>query len=139
MTRIEDYALLRDSETAPMVARDGSADLPCLPRLDSPARPAARLGTVDNSLPALDTARETGTGPVRVIDNRQVRGPGRQFVHSKIVAWRSTARAVRRLGRGRFPRRYAAPDTGRQLDNTPQAFSHIALVETAFTLSAASR
>lgn len=29
------------------------------------------------------------------------------------------------------------PDTGRQLGNAPQAFSHIALVETAFTLSAA--
>ena len=28
------------------------------------------------------------------------------------------------------------PDTGRQLGNAPQAFSHIALVETAFTLSA---
>jgi GH15 family glucan-1,4-alpha-glucosidase len=27
------------------------------------------------------------------------------------------------------------PDTGRQLGNTPQAFSHIALVETAFLLS----
>jgi GH15 family glucan-1,4-alpha-glucosidase len=30
------------------------------------------------------------------------------------------------------------PDAGRQLGNTPQAFSHIALVETAFALSAGS-
>ncbi|MFI8528771.1 glycoside hydrolase family 15 protein [Streptomyces aquilus] len=27
------------------------------------------------------------------------------------------------------------PDAGRQLGNTPQAFSHIALIETAFTLT----
>ncbi|MFJ3669994.1 glycoside hydrolase family 15 protein [Streptomyces sp. NPDC090106] len=31
------------------------------------------------------------------------------------------------------------PDAGRQLGNAPQAFSHIALVETAFTLTAAGR
>ncbi|MER5467563.1 hypothetical protein [Streptomyces sp. NPDC002685] len=124
MPRIEDYTLLSHLETAPTVARGGSADWPCLLRLDSPARPAAR---------------ETETGPVRFTDNWRVRGPGRQFVHSKIVAWRSTARSVRRLGHGRFPRRYAAPDAGRQLGNTPEAFSHIAPVETAFTLSAASR
>ena len=36
-TPLEDYALLADLQTGPLVSRDGSVDWLCFPRFDSPA------------------------------------------------------------------------------------------------------
>jgi GH15 family glucan-1,4-alpha-glucosidase len=87
-SRIEDYALIGDCQTAALVGRDGSIDWLCVPRFDSPACFAALLGTPEHGrwliAPAgkvravqrryrantlvLETEFETDDGVVAVVD-----------------------------------------------------------------------
>jgi GH15 family glucan-1,4-alpha-glucosidase len=87
-SRIEDYAVIADTQTAALVGRDGSIDWLCLPRFDSGACFAALLGDERNGhwriAPAgglrrvrrryrgdtliLETEFETGDGVVRLVD-----------------------------------------------------------------------
>ena len=94
MSRIEDYGLIGDCETAALVGRDGSIDWLCWPAFDSDACFAALLGTPkngrwliaptedvvrtsrrywDNTL-ILETRFETADGIVAIIDFMPPRG-----------------------------------------------------------------
>jgi len=86
-TPLEDYALLSDLHTGPLLSRNGSIDWLCLPRFDSSAVFSAILGDADDGCWRLDavdgevedwsyrpgtfvvdTTWRTPTGRVRVTD-----------------------------------------------------------------------
>ncbi len=71
--RIEDYAIVGDTETAALVGRDGSVDWLCWPRFDSDACFAALLGTPENGRWLIAPA---GSG--RMAHQRRYRGDNRR-------------------------------------------------------------
>lgn len=92
--RIEDYAIIGDTQTVALVGNDGSIDWLCVPRVDSGAVFASLLGTEDNGrwllAPAgglrevertyrgdtlvLETTFHTDNGVVRLVDCMPIRG-----------------------------------------------------------------
>lgn len=124
-SRIEDYALLGDCETAALLSAEGSIDWLCWPRFDSDACFAALLGTPENGRwllrprdPAARTSRryrgdsliletefETEEGAVTMIDFMPPRGQASDIV--RILRGRRGRVAMRmdltlRFGYGRI-------------------------------------
>lgn len=95
MLRIDDYALLRNTQTAALVNTNGSIDWLCLPRLDSPPAFAAVLGDDDGGrwriapyahvretrrryrgdALVLETDVDTDEGSIRLVDFMAAREP----------------------------------------------------------------
>ncbi len=71
-SRIEDYALIGDCQTAALVGKDGSIDWLCLPRFDSEACFAALLGTPKN-------------GRWQIVPSAPVRNVSRRYVGDTLV------------------------------------------------------
>ena len=112
-SRIEDYALIGDCETAALVGRDGSIDWLCWPRFDSGACFAALLGGPEHgrwrvapSDPSprvtrryrdgtlvLETDFETAEGAVTIIDFMPLRGAASDLV--RLVTGRRGRMAMR--------------------------------------------
>lgn len=98
--RLEDYALLSDTQTAALVGRNGSIDWVCFPRFDSAACFAALLGTQEHGrwllaprgpikatrrryrpgTLILETEHDTDEGTVRIIDFMPLRGQAPDIV-----------------------------------------------------------
>ena len=100
-SRIEDYALLGDLQTAALVSRDGSIDWLCFPRFDSAACFAALLGDEEN-------------GRWVVEPNEAVHATSRRYRHETLVLetdWETPGGAVRVIDF--MPPRETAPDVVR--------------------------
>ena len=134
--RIEDYALIGDTQTAALVGRDGSIDWLCLPRFDSPACFAALLGDESHGrwllAPAAEVTRterryrdgtlvletdfHTAEGVLQVVDSMPIRDEAPDIVRvARCLEGRVTVRMelVLRFDFGRVvPWVRRAPDGG---------------------------
>jgi GH15 family glucan-1,4-alpha-glucosidase len=103
-SRIEDYAMVGDLQTAALVGADGSVDWLCFPRFDSPACFAALLG-------------EDANGRWRIAPTSGGRCTGRRYVGDTLVLqteWETPSGTVRVLDC--MPPRGVAPDLVRVVE-----------------------
>jgi GH15 family glucan-1,4-alpha-glucosidase len=92
-SRIEDYALLGDCQSAALVSADGSIDWLCLPRFDSDACFAALLGDGDNGFWKI-----APVSPVRSV--RRAYRPGTLTLETEITTDEGTILLVDFMGVG---------------------------------------
>lgn len=138
-SRIEDYALLSDMHTGPLVAKTGSIDWLCFPRFDSASIFAALLGTEEHGrwllAPESTAARvrswsyldrsfvlctewETETGAVRVTDFMPL-GDRRASIVRRVEGLSGTVRMVHELIL-RFEYAQVLPWVSRTLDGNDE-------------------
>ena len=138
--RIEDYALLGDTQTAALVSNEGSIDWLCMPRFDSGAAFAALVGSEENGrwriapdghvtatrrryrgdTLVLETDFETAEGTIRLVDFMPVRGEAPTVV--RLVAGVRGRVPVRMELRVRFDYGRIRPVV-RRLDGADVAFA----------------
>ena len=102
-SRIEDYALIGDCQTAALVGRDGSIDWLCFPRFDSGACFAALLGTPKHGRFLL-----TPAAPIKAIHRRY--RPGTFVLETEFEVEGGSVRLIDCM-----PPRTAAPDLVRMV------------------------
>ncbi len=102
--RIEDYALLGDTQTAALVGNNGSIDWLCLPRFDSDACFAALLGSENNG-----HWRIAPAGEVREVRRRY--RPGTLVLETEFTTEEGTIRLVDLM-----PPRQEVPDVVRVVE-----------------------
>jgi len=102
-SRIEDYALIGDCQTAALVGRDGSIDWLCFPRFDSGACFAALLGTPKHGRFLL-----TPAAPIKAIHRRY--RPGTLVLETEFEVEGGSVRLIDCM-----PPRTAAPDLVRMV------------------------
>ncbi len=110
-SRIEDYAVVGDCETAALVWRAGSIDWLCWPRFDNEACFAALLGSPEN-------------GHWSIQPSEPVRAARREYIDGTLI-----------LETHFETKEEYDPKARRLVRNFPQAFSHLALINTAHNLS----
>ncbi len=103
-SRIEDYALIGDTQTAALVSADGSIDWTCFPRFDSGACFSALLGDRENG-----RWRIGPDGPLR--QRRRRYRPGTLILETELTTAGGTCRVIDFM-----PVRGEAPDLVRIID-----------------------
>ncbi|WP_427016157.1 glycoside hydrolase family 15 protein [Pseudarthrobacter sp. P1] len=103
-SRIEDYALLSDLHTGPLLSRDGSVDWLCFPRFDSPSVFGALLGSEDNGRwllapedPAATVVRRSYVDRTFVLQTEWAAPGGRVLVTEFMPVGDRRASLVRRI------------------------------------------
>ena len=106
-SRIEDYALIGDCESAALVSRDGSIDWWCAPSFDSPACFAALLGDEENGrwrlAPAEGTTRSVSRryrGDTLILET-EFSGPGGTVAVIDLLPLREEGTSLLRIVEGR--------------------------------------
>lgn len=136
---ISDHGLIGDLQTAALVTTDGTIDLFCCPRFDSPSTFASLLDADKGGYFKISPV--TGIHITKqlhfpdVLDSILLFMPRTGFVSAQDPMWLSTLDAMDRelVHLGLFSEEIGA--TGEQLGNFPQAFTHLSLISAAITLN----
>jgi len=141
-SRIEQYGMIGDTQTAALVGDDGSIDWLCAPRFDSGACFAALLIRRELTIDGFVTRYTTDNAVDGLPPGEGVFLPCSFWLVDNLALLGRVDEARALFGRlvglandvGLLAEEYH-PDSRRLLGNFPQAFTHVALVNSAYNLS----